>query len=320
MHYLALFIISMLAFTQMVRYAQRRGAGVLAVSAANYVVAAVLSALILVVAWPQASGAQYGIAGGLGAAAGVLFFVNLLLLLAGYELVGVGITIAFMQMGVVLPVLASWGLWGEVMTPWNWGAVALLPVAVLLMRPVSGGEHRRVTLRGDLILLAAFVAPGLVGCLHKALHQYAPDAGPRAYQAALFFAAAVCSVAYARWRRIGYTRKIVSFGAVLGAVNVAATQFALIGIGILGAVVFFPISSSLVIASQVVLSWILWRERITRRQLAGLLVAICIVILASIGANDEKSTVDDSDVDRGAAGVRSDDVSGRAEAGAEAHR
>ena len=276
MHYLLLYVLFMLAFSQTLRYAQRRGEGVLAVSAVNYVVAAVLSVAIFAASGPTAP-SERGIAAGLGAAAGVLFFLNLLIMLACYRRAGVGITVALMGMGVVLPVIASHVCWGEPMTPARWVTVGLLPAAVVLMRPING-LHRRITLRGDILLVLAFVAPGVTGILHRAVRQYAPDSGRELYQAALF----VASVAYAHWHRTHCSRRTVGLGTFLGAVNVAATRFVLLGLWVIPAVIFYPDSGSLVIAGSVNVSRLLWRERVTKRQVLGLFFAICIVVLTRL--------------------------------------
>ncbi|KKK84870.1 hypothetical protein LCGC14_2779000, partial [marine sediment metagenome] len=94
MHYVLLYVLFMVTFTQLLRYSQRRGATVLPVCAVNYVVAAILStgALavfgwrgLLVDQWPAAA---------LGAVNGVLYVVTLVVLLASYRLVAVGMEVA----------------------------------------------------------------------------------------------------------------------------------------------------------------------------------------------------------------------------------
>ena len=45
----------------------------------------------------------------------------------------------------------------------------------------------------------------------------------------------------------------------------------LLGLWAIPAVIFYPVSGSLVIAGSVVVSWLLWRERVTKRQVLGLL-------------------------------------------------
>ena len=75
-------------------------------------------------------------AGALGAACGASYFGQFLLILLAYRLAGVGITTAVSSMGLLVPILLSWRFWGEPMTPWRWGALALLRVAMVLIRPM----------------------------------------------------------------------------------------------------------------------------------------------------------------------------------------
>jgi len=282
MQYLVLYVLAMLTFHQILRYAQRSGIGVMAVSAVNYVVAAVLSLIILAAVAAVVTVSRPWTAAGLGTITGILYFVNLLVILAAYRLVGVGISIAFVALGVTVPVLVSWWLWDEPMTLVRWAAVALLPVAAFLMRP-PGGHTRHMNLANDLILAAAVLVPGAVGCLHKAVNVYAVGAGNRhAYQAALFSAAAVCSVAYVLRHRLSCARRTVRLGSVLGTANVAATLFVLLSLSVMRAVVFYPVGASLVIWSSVVVSWLLWGERVTIRQAVGLCVSVCIVVLGRL--------------------------------------
>ncbi len=282
MHYLLLYVTFMVTFTQGLRYAQRRGAGVLPVSAANYVAAAALTAGILAWRWAGLPADGRATAGMLGAVNGVGYVVCLFFLLAGYRLVGIGITSAFMQMGVMIPVIVSFTAWGERMSPFQWGALALLPVAVVLMRPAGG--HKKLTLKGDLILIGGMLSAGAVGTVHTACTQYAPTGCLPVYQFALFAAAAIGIVVYVAVRRLPYDRRIVALGTVLGVVNVMATLFVLLALSVMAAVVVFPVSSSITISLSVILGYLLWKERVTARQIVGVAVAIGVVVLANLNA------------------------------------
>jgi len=212
--------------------------------------------------------------------------------LAAYRLAGVGITMAMTTTGVVVPILVSWLFWNEPMTAWRWTAVAMLPAAVVLMRPPR--RHLKdLSIKADVIVAAVFLNSGLMNTLHKAVNVYAPAGAADAklwfvqshqlvYEATLFTAAAVLSVAYAAWRRGRTTAAEVRLGLLAGVANVSGTLFALVGLGVLSAAVFFPSATSGTIALSVVVSRALWGERVTPRQVAGLVLAGCIVLLANL--------------------------------------
>ena len=305
MHDLVLYILCGLIFMQTLRYAQRRGATDYVAGAVNYALAAVIClALLAAFAAGRAMPALWP-AAGLGAVCGASYFGQFLLLLVSYRLAGVGITTAVMSMGVVVPILLSWCLWSEAMTPLQWAAVCLLPVALLLVRPIRKPLHERpqiattairrprLTWKADVMLLAVFLNGGAMTTLHKAVNIYSPAVGAAekflffqpsqlVYESFLFLVAAVCSVGYALWRGGRWGRRELTIGTVMGISNVLATLFAVVGLGVLAAAVFFPTATSALIVLSVVISWWLWDERVTPRQTVGLLVAICIVVLANL--------------------------------------
>ena len=292
MQFVVLNILCWLVFSQTLRYAQHRQARDYVVGAVNYVLAALISlgalaALALVRAMPPLYPA-----GALGAACGASYFGQFLLILLAYRLAGVGITTAVASMGLLVPILVSWRFWGEPMTPWRWGALALLPVAMLLVRPVRR-QVSHLSWKADAVLLLAFLNAGFMSTLHKAVGIYAPaQAGGEtflffhpqqlAYEAGLFVVAGACSVAYALARRGGCGRVELALGSVVGVSNVLGTMFSVVGLSIVAAGVFFPTLTCALVVLSVVVSRLLWNERVTRRQIAGLALAICIVVMVNL--------------------------------------
>ena len=68
----------------------------------------------------------------------------------------------------------------------------------------------------------------------------------------------------------------------MGMANLLATMCLLVALNHLPMAIVGPTSSSLVISLSLLVSWILWGERISKRQFLGFCVAILIVILANI--------------------------------------
>ena len=249
-------------------------------SAVNYVAAAVIAVVLAGMRLPADLSDQW-IPMVLGGVNGVLYFLHLMVILAAFRLTGVGITIAFTGMGAVVPVLVAWCFWWEPMSPLRWAAAGLLPAAVFLMRP-PGNQHRHLTLKADVLLAISLLGAGLIGTIHKSVTVYAPGGGVAVYQAALFTTAAVTSVGYVWLRRLHYDRGTILAGSVLGACNLLATLFILLSLSVIPAVVHYPTSGSLIIACSVIVSWVLWSERVTKRQIAGLTLAVSVVVLANL--------------------------------------
>jgi multidrug transporter EmrE-like cation transporter len=154
-------------------------------------------------------------------------------------------------------------------------------------------DVRHLTWKADVILLVAFLNYGLVSTLHKAVGIYAPpEAGSATflffhpqqltYEACLFLVAGVCSAAYALARRGGWGRVELALGSVVGVSNVLGTMFSVVGLSILAAGVFFPTLTCALVVLSVVVSRLLWGERVTRRQIVGLVLAVCIVVMVNL--------------------------------------
>ncbi|MCD6364586.1 MAG: hypothetical protein J7M14_01795 [Planctomycetes bacterium] len=287
----------LISFVQLLRYSQRKGIGVLLISMVNYVVAGAVTCTILA-AWPvDCSTNERLIAMAMGLVSGALYFTHLLIILAAYRLAGVGITTALASMSIITPVLvSSFAGWDKAMSVYQWCAVAAVPVAMIQMRP-SSRRRRRIGLKGDIVLVLVFLVPCIVGTLHKARGVYAPPSAMRVYQAALFSTAGLVSMAFvlAHRSRFGPSTKVGTalvganarlrvtlLGTAMGMANLLATMCLLVALNHLPMAIVGPTSSSLVISLSLLVSWILWGERISKRQFLGFCVAILIVILANI--------------------------------------
>ncbi len=272
-----MYVAGFIGFTQLLRYSQLRGASMLYVIAVNYLVAAACTIFLLLRRGEYVADPLLLI---LAAITGVFFFVHLLVMLASYNHAGVGITQAVSTSGYVAPILMAWLLWPdkEAMTAVRWAGVALMPVSIFLMRP-NTGEKLRFSLRDELILLMPFAFSGLIGCIHKLVTTRYGDAGQATYQAVLFTFAMLSSWAHVLWHRRRGKRVDFALGALVGFVNVFALLTMMLALSGLAASVFFPISTSAGIALTLFVSWLLWREKITRQQAIGIALAIVVVIL-----------------------------------------
>lgn len=278
--YLLLCAACSVTFVQLLRFGQRRGADTLAIITVNYGIAAIVSALLLCrrpIDWGEAIDGKVFLLAGIN---GVFYLVHLLLILMAYRHVGVGITTAMGRAGIIIPAVVAWLLWDEPMTPLRWVALALVPVAMLLMRRPEPGKPS-LSLRGDLVLGACFLGSGIILSIHKVAEaELSPDQR-EVYKTGLFVFAFLASLGYALATRVRFGRTEIVLGALIGAGNALALLFILLGLAVMPATVFFPTSSSIEICLNVAVSRLLWQERFLRRQLVGLALAVGIVLLTN---------------------------------------
>lgn len=279
MHFLVLYILFNCAFLQIARLGQARHAGAIPAAAVNYAVAMVFGVGYFLLRPTGGDAHGWTIAATLGLISGTLFVVHMFILLAAYAAAGVGISVAVTQSGTILPVLVSWYFWQGPMTAARWVAVALVPVALMLMRP-NKGAAMRLNWKADLALLASFAAAGAVGVIHKAQVVYVP-AMQRGYHMILFTTAAVVIWGVIAARRMRVSRGDWVIGAPWGLINACNLLWVLLALAVMPATQLFPIASTATIAFSLMLSRLFWGERIRPRQAAGVVAAVAVVILAN---------------------------------------
>ena len=278
MTYVVLLTLCSLGFQQLLRTAQVRRTNVLAVAAVNYMIAAVGSAVLYAFDRADAESISW-VAVALGAVNGVLFATHLYIILASYRRADVGITIAVTQCGGALAILGTWLLWDEPMTHARWAAVAMLPLAIMLMRTgPKQNPHLRIT--ADLLLLTSFLYFACTQMIHRANQEYVLIESHTSYRISLWAGAAITSAAVALARRSRITGGDMCVGVPLGLVNAAFLVFMVLSLQNVDAVIVFPILSASTIVLNLIASRILWSERFTRRQVVGAVVATAVICLA----------------------------------------
>jgi len=285
MLYVFLTICAKLSVQLTLRFSQKRHCNQGVVVAANYVLAAAVCLSAVCVRAVQVSPAEvFGAVSwrlaGFGVVNGTLYFLHILVILACYRLVGVGITVALLQSAMIVPILASWLFWGEQLSVAQWAAAALIPVSAALMRPgrkISPTWNRRA----DLLLALNFVMAGIIQTVHKAASFNHLDAR-LVYGACLFVVAGLVSTATAIRREAAPRRGDLTVGATAGLFNCLTLLFLLAALNALGkAVIVLPTINCSVLCVNVLLCWIVWKEKLRGRQILGLAVSIAVVILAN---------------------------------------
>lgn len=279
-------VLALTAFGQSLRWGQRRTGNIIGISAVNYVAASLAAAFVLALTLgSQGAGPNPLRLTGLGLLNGSFYFLCLLVMLMGYETAGIGITSAVISCGCVVPILVARVVgWEDRLLPTQWAAVALLPAAILLMRPPPK-QKKKLDWKADLILLAAFLIPAASSTMHTAAARWGGGElpGQAVYTTAIFIAALFWTGGYAIVRREPIRRAQAGLGVFIGLINIAATVCLVQSVRQIGAAVFFPTAGPSIIILHLLVSWKLWKEVLTKRQLTGVGVAIAVIVLANIG-------------------------------------
>lgn len=303
MLFLALAVACSLSIAVLFNVAERRNLDRIALLAVNYAAAAVLAAVLQGVAPAEAITA--GLVG-LGVAQGVLFIGGFWLFSLAIRTAGMGLAAGVMRLSVVVPFLASWLVWDEP-TP---SALQFLGLACagaaffLVARPAAEPPGKlgpaedaveeppadapasdTASRPGAAFLLGLlFLSGGFVDVNMKVFRETFAGAVPiSTFLLFVFGVAFLVGAVAVVWRGARSGRwprgEVVLWGVVLGVVNYGSAEFLLRALDTLDGTVAFPANSVAIVFGAAVIGWLVWRERLSRANLAGLALAGTALIL-----------------------------------------
>jgi len=180
----------------------------------------------------------------------------------------------FMKLGVLVPTAASVLFFGETLTLPLLLGIALAVIAILMMN-MGGGR-----VRGLRLLLILTLFGGLADCMSKVYEVFGTPALQPFYLLMTFGTALVLCAALAKSRGQSLTALDALLGCLLGLPNFFSSRFLLSALSDIPAVAAYPMFSVGTIAAVTLAGILLFRERLSRRQLFSIvLIAGSLVLL-----------------------------------------
>jgi drug/metabolite transporter (DMT)-like permease len=263
------------------KYGETKGCDRLLLVGANYITASLLSLLFAAprLAVPGAATLT------LGAAAGVDYVLGFLLLMAGIARGPLAVPVTVMRLSVAVPIVVSIAVWAERPGGLQWAGLALGAVAILLFGySLSGGRGRRSEGGGYwMLIVALFLVMGAGDVLLKAFRELSFDTDRMTFTWILFTVAAVFTWILVWSRRTAFEGRSFLLGLLLGVPNLFSTVFTLLALKHVPASIAFPFINLTVIAGSALFGFFIWRERLYRLSLAGLVLAAIALVLLPLG-------------------------------------
>lgn len=278
MNFLLLSIASAVLIAVILRVNEDRSGDRFVVAGLNYVVASVLSIIVMQPSAGIGTGAfVFATVVGLGFVGG---FVSLMRAISE---IGLAVPATAARLSTVIPVVGSIALYDELPSAFQSVGIAIGLAAFIVLGASQRGLGRAegVSRMGLRLLIAVFLISGFVDFSLKIANE---GGASRGSFLAIVFATAfvVCAIATAV-RRTRIRVRDVLIGCALGIPNFTASYFLLRALEQLPGVVLFPAMNAAVVLGVTTVAVTVWREIPRRITAIGLALAAFALVLLGLG-------------------------------------
>lgn len=222
-----------------------------------------------------------------GGISGLLFVAGLVFMQRSVAANGATLTSAFGKLGVMVPLAFSFLVFKEQPAPIQVvGIVIALAALVLINSPDKGDAKNSARTYSFALLILTFLGNGMSDSMAKVFEQLGTRDEDRIYIFVTFFTAAIISsvLAFAEHKKSGnpVRPKELLAGIAVGIPNYFCSFFLLASLTRLQSFLVYPIFSTGTIIVVMLVSTILFRERPTKKQYAGIALILAALVLLNL--------------------------------------
>lgn len=295
MIYLVCYVIFSSIFTLCIKWVHVRGKeDIITAGAINYIVAALIIAPWFVIDGQQTGNRAAIIAGG---SMGLMYFINFFFVTWCVRVVGASSTTVVGVLSMLMPIIYAAITWNS-QPHWLQGiGIALAFVSLILIglkpdrqavqvkdKKAADKSKEPFSWKAPLILGGFFLLCGLSRIAQESFKYESVESQKPTFLLAAFVAAGIPSIILLLWRR----RKIMPMeafvGIAMGVANGSQTWFTLKSLDAMAGFIFFPVSSAggIIFTMFVAVLWM--QEKISRRALIGIGIAVVALIMMNLKA------------------------------------
>lgn len=212
---------------------------------------------------------------------GCLFIINFFIFSKSVDRNGLGVTIASMRVSLLIPILVSVLVYGEILNLRKVSGIIIVFLAMgFFITAKKTLDIQRVS--HHLLLIALFVITGLVDSSLKVFEREMLGTSTEAhFMTALFVVAFITGLTVSFWQ--GEMQKITSreifYGALVGVPNLFSSIFLIKALSIIDASAAYSLVNLLVITGGTMVGIIIWKDKVTPKEWAGLVLALLAIVL-----------------------------------------
>ena len=280
MLYLFLAVLSSSLISVIMRLGEEKRRSAMGMFVINYAVCAALSCLFAgrIAVYDTHTG--FGMAMGLGTAAGILFLISFTLLQLNIRLNGMAMASTFMKLGVVISTLIAVFIFHETPRVTQVIGILLAVGSILLIHTDRSGPSEGSSCKWLLVVL--LLCGGITDSMANVFDKIGDPAVRDYYLFYTFAAALLCALIamLAKHERIG--RQELLDGILVGIPNYFSTRFLLLALGSLPAVIVYPAVSVGTIVLVSLAGFLLFGESLSRIKLLAMGIILLALVLLNI--------------------------------------
>lgn len=220
---------------------------------------------------------------GLGIPAGLFFFLSFVIYQKSVKENGASLSAMFGKLGILLPMLASILIWQE-LPSLKQGIGILLAFSAMVyvnLAPSLNNNAKKTALNVTLLFL--FLAGGLAEFSSKLFQKLGQSPDQNIFLFVVFFTAFCLSLSLSLKSETAHKTSLKNdllMGIAVGVPNLLSSAFLISALRTVPAAIAFPIYSSGSIALITALSYLLFKEKITKASLLGIgltMIALTLV-------------------------------------------
>lgn len=216
-----------------------------------------------------------------GGVAGFFFFLSFIYYQKSVKENGVGISGTIAKLGILIPMIFSIIIWKELPSGLQWLGIALSLVSILIVN-LSPKSLEKVDMKPTIILL--FIFGGMAEFSTKIYQKYALNEYKDVFLFAVFFVAFLISAFYTLRENRKITKKDILTGFAVGIPNLFSSYFLILSLATLKTSVAFPIYSAGSIVLINIGGFLIFKEKIARKNQVAILLTVIALVLINMQA------------------------------------
>ena len=278
MIYLLLAIASSAMVSLAMRLSQGRVSGEVSMLVVNYLVCLILAGSYMGIGNLITGEEGMLLAAGLGGVTGLFYLLCFVLLKVSIRRNGVVLSATFMKLGLLVPMVLSVGVLGEVPSMLQVVGFLLAVAAIILINFEK--EQTSMSFKLGLILLVLLGGGG--DAMSKLFEEFGNPALSEHFLFSTFAVALVLCIGLMLQKKERLSGKDMVFGLLVGIPNYFSSRFLLKALGYLPAIIVYPTYSVATISVVTLAGLVFFKEKLGRRQMAAIGIILAALILLNV--------------------------------------